>query len=62
MKEFLIGLGIGFAIGAIMAKSNKDVAKMAEKSKQMVEDTVSKGKEMIEEKIVKPAKTTKPQN
>ena len=59
MKDFLIGLGLGFAVGAIMVKNNKDVAKMAEKTKLMVEDTVSKGKEVIEDKIIKPAKTTK---
>lgn len=59
MKDFLIGLGIGFAVGAIMTKSNKDVAKMAEKSKQVLEDTISKSKEAIEDKIIKPAKTAK---
>ena len=56
MKDFLIGLGLGFAVGAIMVKSNKDVAKVAEKSKQMVEDSISKGKELIENNIVKPTK------
>ncbi len=61
MKDFLIGLGLGFAVGAVMVKSNKDVAKMAEKTKLMVEDTVSKGKEMIEDKITKPAKSAKSQ-
>ncbi len=61
MKDFLIGLGIGFAVGAIMVKSNKNVAKVAEKTKHMVEDGVSKGKEIVEDKIIKPAKSTKPQ-
>lgn len=61
MKDFLIGLGIGFAVGGIMVKNNKDVAKMAEKSKQVVEDTISKGKELIEEKIIKPTKSAKAQ-
>ena len=62
MKDFLIGLGLGFAVGAIMVKNNKEVAKMAEKSKQMVEDTVSKGKDLVENNIIKPAKkVTKPQ-
>ena len=56
MKDFLIGLGLGFTIGAIMVKSNKDVAKMAEKGKQAVENTVSKGKELVEDNIIKPVK------
>ena len=58
MKDFLIGMGIGFAVGAIMVKSNKDLSKAIDKSKQMVEDKVEKGKEFVEENIIKPSKKT----
>lgn len=56
MKDFLIGMGIGFVVGACLVKSNKDLSKAVDKSKQMVEEKVEKGKEFIEEKIIKPAK------
>ena len=58
MKDFLIGLGLGFAVGAIMVKNNKEVAKIAEKSKQIVENSVSKGKELVEDNIINPVKKT----
>lgn len=50
MKDFLIGMGIGFAVGAILAKSNKTVG-----------DTIDKGKKMIEEKAeeIMPKKQSK---
>ena len=57
MKDFLIGLGIGFAIGAVMVKSNKDLSKTVEKGKQMVEDKVEMVKDMISEKTQKPKKS-----
>ena len=57
MKDFLIGLGIGFAIGAVMVKSNKDLSKTVEKGKQMVEDKVEIVKDMISEKTQKPKKS-----
>ena len=56
MKDFLIGLGIGFTVGAITVKNNKDIAQIAEKGKQAVETTVSKGKELVEDNIIKPVK------
>lgn len=56
MKDFLIGMGIGFVVAAVMVKSNKQLSKAVEKGKQMVEQKVEDGKEIIEEKIVKPAK------
>ena len=56
MKDFLIGMGIGFVVGAIMVKSNKDLSKAVEKGKQVVEEKVEQGKEFIEEKIAKPIK------
>lgn len=54
MKDFLIGLGIGFAIGAVMVKSNKDLSRTVDKSKQMVEDKVEMVKDMIADKNAKP--------
>lgn len=40
MKELLIGMGIGFTIGAIMCKTNKQFANTVEKG-------VEKGKEIL---------------
>ena len=63
MKEFLIGMGIGFMVGAVMVKSNKDISKAVEKGKDMVEEKIEQGKEFIEENIAKsnkkPATTKK---
>lgn len=56
MKDFLIGMGIGCVIGALMVKSNKDLSKTIDKSKQMVEDKVEMVKDVIAEN--KPKKTT----
>ena len=56
MKEFLIGIGMGFVVGALMVKSNKDFSKAVDKSKQMVGEKVEQGKEFIEEKIIQPKK------
>ena len=58
MKEFLIGMGLGFVVGAVMVKSNKDLSKAVEKGKQMVEEKVEKGKDFIEENIVQPKKNS----
>ena len=56
MKDFLIGMGIGFALGAVMVKSNKDFSKAVDKTKKMVEEKVEMGKDFVEENIVKPKK------
>lgn len=40
MKDILIGMGIGFVVGAIACRTNKCVA-------ETVEKTVDKGKEII---------------
>ena len=58
MKEFLIGMGIGFMVGAVMVKSNKDLSKAVEKGKKMVEEKVEEGKDFVEENIIKPKKKT----
>ena len=58
MKDFLIGLGIGFAVGAVMVKSNKDLSKAVDKTKKVVEEKVDLGKNFIEDNIVKPKKQT----
>lgn len=42
MKELLIGMGIGFVVGAITCKTNKQFA-------QTVDKGVEKGKEIIED-------------
>ena len=56
MKDFLIGMGIGFVVGAVMVKSNKELSKAVDKSRQMIDETVEKGKEFVEENISKPVK------
>ena len=58
MKDFLIGMGIGFVVGAVMVKSNKELSKTVEKSKQMVEDKVEMVKDAISD--AKPKKQTSP--
>jgi len=60
MKEFLIGMGIGFMVGAVMVKSNKDFSKAVEKGKDVVEQKLEQGKEFIEEKISKAKKKAVP--
>lgn len=42
MKELLIGMGLGFIVGAVAVKSNKTLA-------NKVEMGVEKGKEIIED-------------
>lgn len=56
MKDFLIGMGIGFVVGACLVKSNKDISKAVEKGKKIVEDKVEMGKDFIEENITKSKK------
>ena len=51
MKDFLIGMGIGFAVGAIMCKTNKPVADAVQKGKKLVEEKVEEGKDLIQEKL-----------
>ena len=56
MKNFLIGMGVGFAVGAIMVRSNKDLSKAVDKTKKVVEEKVDLGKDFIEENITKSKK------
>lgn len=42
MKELLLGMGLGFMVGAIMVKTNKCFA-------EKVEQGVEKGKEIVED-------------
>ena len=49
MKDFLIGLGIGFAIGAVMCKTCKPVAEAVQKGKKIVEAKIEEGNEVVEE-------------
>ena len=60
MKEFLIGMGIGFMVGAVMVKSNKDFSNAVEKGKDVVEEKIEQGKDFIEENIIKPKNKTMP--
>ena len=56
MKELLVGMGIGFVLGAIMCKTNKPMANCVEKG-------VEKGKEIISDiKDEVKAQTSKTKN
>lgn len=57
VKELLIGMGIGFVVGAVMCKTNKPIADTIEKS-------VEKGKEIftdLKEEITEQVKKSKKQ-
>ena len=56
MKEFLMGMGIGFVVGAIMVKSNKDLSNAVEKGKKAVDQKIEECKDFIEEKMIQPSK------
>ena len=58
MKDFLIGMGIGVMVGAVIVKYNKCFSNAVDKGKQMVEEKVEQSKDFIEENIVKPKKAT----
>lgn len=62
MKDFLIGMGIGFVVGAAMVKSNKELSKAVDKGKQVIEETVEQGKDFIEQNISKPKKQSSDKN
>ena len=59
MKELLIGMGLGFMVGAVMVKTNKCFA-------EKVEQGMEKGKEIItdikDEVTTQVAKSKKEQN
>lgn len=57
MKDFLIGMGLGFMVGAIMVKSNKDLSKAVDKSKKAVEEKIEMSKDFIEENMPKTKKS-----
>ena len=59
MKDFLIGVGIGFAVGAIMCKTCKPVADMVQKGKKLVQEKIEEGKEMPQEKAQEAKQTAK---
>lgn len=61
MKDFLIGVGIGFAVGAILCKTCKPVANMAQKAKDMVQEKIEEGKEVALEKAKEAKQTVKKQ-
>ena len=48
IKNFLITMGVGFAIGAMVTASNKKVMEVAKQSKQMAEEKC----EMIKDGVV----------
>lgn len=56
MKEFLIGMGIGVVVGALVVKSNKDISSAVDKGKKMVEEKIEEGKQFVEENLMKPKK------
>ena len=48
IKCFLVSMGIGFAIGAIVTAKNKNVAKTAIKAEEMIMEKMEQAKEGIE--------------
>ena len=61
MKDFLIGMGIGFVVGAVMCKTCKPVSDAVQKGKKLVETKIEEGKDAIEERKTQSAsKTNKP--
>lgn len=50
MKDFLIGMGIGFAVGAVMCKTCKPLSDVVQKGKKLVQEKIEEGKEAIVEK------------
>lgn len=59
MKDFLIGLGIGFAVGAIMCKTCKPVSDMVQKAKTVVQEKLEEGKDLVQEKTQEAKQTAK---
>jgi len=59
MKDFLIGVGIGFAVGAILCKTCKPVSDMAQKAKNLVQEKIEEGKEKVQEKTKEAKQTVK---
>lgn len=53
MKEFCIGMGIGFMIGAIMCKANKPFAQTVEKGVEKGKEVISDIKEEVKDTINK---------
>lgn len=51
MKEFLVGMGIGFVVGAMMVKSNKQLSQAVDKGKKVVEEAIDQGLQMVDEKV-----------
>ncbi len=51
MKELLVGMGIGFVVGAMVVKSNKQLSQAVDKGKKVVEDAIDQGMQMVEDKM-----------
>ena len=51
MKNFLIGAGIGFMVGAVMCKTYRPLAEAVQKGKEMVEEKIEESKDVIKEKL-----------
>ena len=62
MKDFLIGVGIGFAVGAIMCKTCKPVSDMAQKAKNLVQEKLEEGTSLVQEKAQEAKQTAKKQS
>lgn len=58
MKEFLLGIGIGVVVGALVVKSNKELSSAVDKGKKMVDEKIDEGIQFVEQNILKPKKKT----
>lgn len=53
MKEFMIGMGIGFLVGAIMCKANKPFSETIEKGVEKGKEVISDIKEEVKDSVNK---------
>ena len=47
--KLIIGMALGFMIGAVLTQSNRKVQNMVEQGKEKVQEVVEQGKEKVKE-------------
>ncbi|MBR4998955.1 MAG: hypothetical protein IKY10_03650 [Clostridia bacterium] len=57
MKELLIGMGLGFVVGAVMAKTNNRFAEKVEQGMEKSKEIVSDIKDEVKNQMNKSKKT-----
>lgn len=56
MKELLVGMGLGFVVGAVMAKTNKTFAEKVEQGMEKGKEIVTDIKDEVKTQMNKPKK------